>query len=215
MLLTSPSSVMILWYPDSAMSLFIPYSTFRAIVSIQAHMHFNPLSKHFIIFSSVKEELLEIWLLILLALLKSNALAEKLGYTLDNFWEAIPIFLLLILELSFSCSSTWPGRVNIVTACLWQHTLMFTETLGSAQSIFPISKSIRQEWAFRSYIKMKQSLQICGSTRVANYRIWNWKVMQAWKLGVPGWLESSLMIHLGFVVNWLVGTLRKGIRSWG
>ena len=70
---------------------------------------FNPLSKHFIIFSSEKEELLEILLLILLALMKSNVLVGKIGYTLDNFQEALPIFLLLTLEplLQLLINVTW------------------------------------------------------------------------------------------------------------
>ena len=59
---------------------------------------FDPHSKHFIVFSSVKEKLLEIRLHILLALTKSNALAGKIGYTLENFIVAVPIFLLLTLD---------------------------------------------------------------------------------------------------------------------
>ena len=92
---------------------------------------------------------------------------------------------------------------------------MCTETHGFAQSIFTISKPIRQEGAVRSCTKMKQSLQICCGIQVANYRIWNRNVMQPWKLRVSSWLESSLLIHSGygvlliylfFGVNWLVGT---------
>ena len=55
---------------------------------------FNALSKHFIVFGLEKEELLEIWLLVLFALMKSNIVVEKVGYTLDNFQAALPIFLL-------------------------------------------------------------------------------------------------------------------------
>ena len=53
---------------------------------------FNPLPKHLIVFSSEKEELLEIRLHVLLTLPKSNALVGKIGYTLDNFQEVVPIF---------------------------------------------------------------------------------------------------------------------------
>ena len=50
---------------------------------------FNPLSKYYIVFN-LEEELLEIGLLVLLSLKKSNALAGKIKYTLDNFLEAVP-----------------------------------------------------------------------------------------------------------------------------
>ena len=105
---------------------------------------FKPILKHFIVFSLEKEELLEIWLLILLALMKSNALEEKIGYTLDNFQEAVPISLFLTLSCFFSCSIMWPGWV-IVTAWLWHTELLCTEILGFAQSIFPFSKPIRHK----------------------------------------------------------------------
>ena len=51
-------------------------------------------------------------LLILLALTKSNVLAVKIGYTLDNFQEAVPIFLLLTLEplLQLLINVTWLRR---------------------------------------------------------------------------------------------------------
>ena len=70
---------------------------------------FNLLSKHFIIFSSEKEELHKILLFDLLALTKTNAVVGKIGYTLDNFQKAVPIFLLLTLEplLQLFINATW------------------------------------------------------------------------------------------------------------
>ena len=64
---------------------------------------------HFIIFSSEKEKPLEVRLLDLLALTRSNAFAGKIGYTFDSFQEAVPIFLLLTHEplLQLPINMTW------------------------------------------------------------------------------------------------------------
>ena len=50
---------------------------------------------------------------------------------------------------------------------------------------------------------------------VWHYRIWNWKVMQPWKLRVPSGWKACWWSTLVWGFNWLVWTLGKGSQSWG
>ena len=119
----------------------------------------------------LREELLEIWLLILLALMKSNALAGKIGYTLDNFKEAVPIFLLLTLEPLLQLLINVTCWVNIITACLHSELSYLWKLLVFLIAFFQfLNPSDKKELS--NLVSRWSSPFKFAVTRVANYRIW-------------------------------------------
>ena len=81
------------------------------------------------------------------------------------------------------------------------------ETLGFAQTIFPTSKLIRQDEAVPSNLLW----HTCG--KLQNLNLEGNAAMKVVSTRLVGKLVMSHFDFSVFDVNWLIGTLRKGIPS--